>query len=270
MSKNKENKKKEKFFDDFYNIFDDPKTDDVEGIDQLVDRKLDKKTQQEMKDQFRFYISETDKYRSSSVLAEVLKEGIDFVENLCDAFQKFYASFEDKINGVERRISALSKKYGDTAGRTSRYVCATPNCLDRLLKEMPYTGNTISIDKELAEGIYSKVRSYSMLKEKPEDGSYFEEIFEDGIIAYFKKSLMEIYGSSINMDILTALEKEAKFEHGEYETNKVQQSLIYTFEDYAMIATNNETLDGFIIDPKGCNLVFTKEMIKEIKASITR
>lgn len=219
----KENKKKEKFFDDFYNIFDDPKTDDVEGIDQLADRKLDKKTQQEMKDQFRFYISETDKYRSSSVLAEVLKEGIDFVENLCDAFQKFYASFEDKINGVERRISALSKKYGDTAGRTSRYVCATPNCLDRLLKEMPYTGNTISIDKELAEGIYSKVRSYSMLKEKPEDGSYFEEIFEDGIIAYFKKSLMEIYGSSINMDILTALEKEAKFEHGEYETNKVQQ-----------------------------------------------
>ncbi|MBO5477870.1 MAG: enhanced serine sensitivity protein SseB [Clostridia bacterium] len=55
-----------------------------------------------------------------------------------------------------------------------------------------------------------------------------------------------------------------------WQKNKIQQSLIYTFEDYAMIATNNETLDGFIIDPKGCNLVFTKEMIKEIKASITR
>lgn len=219
----RENQKKEKFFEDFYNIFDDPKTDDVEGIDQLADRKLDKKTQQEMKDQFRFYISETDKYRSSSVLSEVLREGIDFVANLCDAFQKFYASFENKIDRVDRSITALSKKYGNTAGRTSRYVCATPNCLDRLLKEMPYTGNTIVIDKELAEGIYSKVRSYSMLKEKPEDGSYFEEIFEDGIIAYFKKSLMEVYGSNINMDILTALEKEAKFEHGEYEQNKVEQ-----------------------------------------------
>lgn len=55
-----------------------------------------------------------------------------------------------------------------------------------------------------------------------------------------------------------------------WQTNKVQQSIIYTFEDYAMIATNNENLEGFIIDPKGCNLVFTKEMIKEIKASITR
>ena len=55
-----------------------------------------------------------------------------------------------------------------------------------------------------------------------------------------------------------------------WQTNKVQQSIIYTFEDYAVIATNNENLDGFIIDPKGCNLVFTKEMIKEIKASITR
>lgn len=55
-----------------------------------------------------------------------------------------------------------------------------------------------------------------------------------------------------------------------WQTNKVQQSIIYTFEDYAMIATNNENLEGFIIDPKGCNLVFTKEMIKEIRASITR
>ena len=46
----KENRKKEKFFDDFYNIFDDPKTEDTEGVDQLADRKMDKKTEQEMKD----------------------------------------------------------------------------------------------------------------------------------------------------------------------------------------------------------------------------
>lgn len=33
----KENKKKEKFFDDFYNIFDDPKTDETETVDQLTE-----------------------------------------------------------------------------------------------------------------------------------------------------------------------------------------------------------------------------------------
>lgn len=221
----KENKKKEKFFDDFYNIFDDPKTDDTEGVDQLADRKMDKKTQQEMKDQFRFYISETDKYRTSSVLAEVLKEGIDFLTSLCDAFQKFYTSFESRIDNLNGRVVALGKKYANTAGRTTRYVCASPTCLEKLLAEMPYTGNTITIDKELAENIYSKVRNYSMLKDKPEDeaGAYFAEIFENGIIGYFKKSLMEVYGENVKMDIITALEKEAKLEKKEYDNTKVEQ-----------------------------------------------
>ena len=208
----KENKKKEKFFDDFYNIFDDPKTDETETVDQLTERKIDKKTQQEMKDQFRYYLSEVDKYRTSSVLAEVLREGIDYITNLCDAFQTFYASFEDRIGKLDRRINSLLKKYVNTAGKTTRYVCASANCFNRLLKEMPYTGNTITIDKELAEDIYSKVRGYSMMKDKPENGGYFEELFEDGIIGYFEKSLMEIYGTTVNMDVLSALEREAKYE----------------------------------------------------------
>lgn len=219
----KENDKKEKFFEDFYNIFDDPKTDETETVDQLADRKIDRKSQQEMKDQFRFYISEVDKFRTSSVLAEVFREGIDYVTSLCDAFQTFYASFEDRINKLDRRILSLRKKYGNTAGRTTRYVCATPNCLDHLLKEMPYTGNTITIDKELAEDIYTKVRSYSMMKDKPENGGYFEELFEDGIIGYFKKSLMEIYGSTVDMDVLSALEREAKYEQNEYDFGRIEQ-----------------------------------------------
>ena len=37
-----------------------------------------------------------------------------------------------------------------------------------------------------------------------------------------------------------------------------------------MIATNNDNIEGFVIDPKGCNIAFTKDMIKEIKQNITR
>ena len=54
-----------------------------------------------------------------------------------------------------------------------------------------------------------------------------------------------------------------------WQKEKTQQSIIYTFEDYAMISTNNDNIEGFIIDPKGCNLVFTKDMIKNIKSNIT-
>ena len=48
-----------------------------------------------------------------------------------------------------------------------------------------------------------------------------------------------------------------------------QQSIIYTFEDYAMIVTNNSNIDGFAIDPYGSNIMFNEEMIKGIKSSIT-
>ncbi len=119
----KENDKKEKSFDGMYAIFDNTKTDDeIETVDQLTERKIDKKTPQEFKDKLRFYIGETDKYRTSSVLAEVLAEGIDYISSLCEAFQNFYTSFENRIEALDRRIAALSKKYGNTAGRTSRYV----------------------------------------------------------------------------------------------------------------------------------------------------
>lgn len=182
-----------------------------------------KRRSRSLKTKLRFYIGETDKYRTSSVLAEVLAEGIDYISSLCEAFQNFYTSFENRIEALDRRIAALSKKYGNTAGRTSRYVCATPNCFQRLLKEMPYTGSSITIDKELAEEIYNKVRNYSMLKDKPENGGYFEQIFDNGIIGYFKKSLMEIYGSTVNMDVLTALEKEAKYEKNEYDATRIEQ-----------------------------------------------
>ena len=62
-----------------------------------------------------------------------------------------------------------------------------------------------------------------MMKDKPENGGYFEELFEDGIIGYFKKSLMEIYGSTVDMDVLSALEREAKYEENEYDFGRIEQ-----------------------------------------------
>lgn len=228
-----DNKKKEKFFEeDFMKNFDDEKTEDVvEGPDQLTDRKIDRKKQQDLRDQYRNYLRQVDEYRSNSVLTEVYREGIDYLTSLCEAFEIFYKSFDDRISSLDRRIASLRKKYGNTAGKTTRYVCATPECLNHLLTEMPYTGNTITIDKELAEDIYTKVRSYSMMKEKPQNGGYFEDLFEDGIIGYFKKSLMEIYGGIVNMDVLSALEREARYEKNEYDLGRIEQYVRKVIEE---------------------------------------
>ncbi len=66
---------------------------------------------------------------------------------------------------------------------------------------------------------------------------------------------------------LIAFTSEA--EVNKWQKNPTQQSIIYTFEDYAMIALNNENLDGFVVDPMGANLLFNTEMIKQIKSNLT-
>ena len=168
-------------------------------------------------------MTKVNEYRTSSVLAEVYREGISYLSELCDAFETFYKSFDDRLRDLDRSLISLRKKYDNTAGKTTRYVCASPKCLDHLLKEMPYTGSTITIDKELAEDIYLKVRGYAMMKEKPQNSGYFEELFDKGIIGYFKSSLMRVYGSTVDMDVLSALEREARYEKEEYDTGRIEQ-----------------------------------------------
>ncbi len=212
----------EKFFDDFKNTFDDPKTEDTESVDQLNERRISIKNrlgkmtgdQEDMKQSFYVYMSKVNDYRVAGILNEVISEGISYVKNLCEAFESFYTSFDSRINQINRKITTIRKKYNHTPGKTARYVCASKECLDKLVEKMPYTGSTVTIDGDLADKIYMKVRNYSLLKDKPENGGYFTEIFENSIIGYFKDKLMQLYGEEVNMDIITALEKEAEIEQG--------------------------------------------------------
>lgn len=229
----------EKFFDEFKNTFDDPKTDEKESIDQLSDRsisvanRLGKLTgdQTDMKNSFLAYMNKAEEYRVNGILAAVLAEGIDYVNSLCDAFQSFYLSFESKISNINKRVGVIAKKYNHTSGKTARYVCASSNCLNKLVAQMPYTGSAVAIDGDLADEIYSKVRNYSMLKDKPDNNSYFNEIFENGIIGYFKKKLMQTYGDDVNMDIISALEKEAEIEKGECDPAAVEQYVKHAIDE---------------------------------------
>lgn len=223
----------EQYFEHFAQIFDDPKTEDVvETVEDLADRKVSalnklrnklSPDQQTIRDSYNVYLNKANEYRVNSVLAEVLNEAIDYVRNLSDAFQSFYASFDARIAQIDRRIVSIAKKYEHSKGTTARYVCASAVCLNAMADEYRYAGGAVSIDTRLAEDIYSRVRRYAMLEKRPQDGSYFDEIFESGILGYFRASLMEVYGANIDMDIIQALEEEAKYEGGLYNSADVMQ-----------------------------------------------
>ena len=77
----------------------------------------------------------------------------------------------------------------------------------------------------MADEIYSKVRIYAQFDEdeRPGNGRYFNELFDETIIGYYKKKMMESYGSLIDMDIISAMEREIEIEEGEYDPARISQ-----------------------------------------------
>ena len=225
--------------------FDDPKTEDEETVESLSERKLGLLSsltgklsgeQQDIKAAYNTYLSKANEYRVNSVLACVLEEGIDYINELCKAFQQFFMSFENKVKGIEVRIAEIAKRYENSKGTTTRYVCASAACLKEMAKQMPYIGSAITIDGKLAEGIYNRVRKYSMLDTKPANNNYFSEIFEKGIIEYYANSLMSTYGDRIDVDVITAMENEARY-LGEMGEDEDESSFIEAYVKKTISAT---------------------------------
>lgn len=201
--------------------FDNPNTDEVETVENLTEKKLsilNKLTgklsgeQQDLKSAYANYMTKANEYRINAVLALVLEEGIDYVAQLAESFQSFFATFENRVADIEKRIAEISKRYEHARGTTARYVCANRTCLEAMRNEMLYLGSSLSIDGQLAEDIYSKVRKYSLLLTKPQNSSFFNDIFENGILGYFRAAVMKNYSNQVDMDIITALETEARIE----------------------------------------------------------
>lgn len=231
-STEKKIKNTEQYFDVFQEIY---LTKNDERIEDLADRSvplINKVTntlddnQKRAQMGLREYLSKANGYRADLALVSVLEEGIAYINGLCEAFRKFFGSFESRVSTIEKRIGELSVKYENTQGKTARHVCASGKCLKKMAQQHPYMGSAYTIDSQLAEEIYNKVRRYSMMTSQPQNDSYFQEIFEQGILGYFKAALMQQYGSEIDMDIISALEREAEYEEEEHNSAKVEQYVI--------------------------------------------
>jgi len=227
-----ENRKTLAYFDNFNRQFDDEKTEAVETIENLSDRRVSflnriRKTldseQQSLKDAFNSYLTKANDYRVKSVLEKVLEEGMEYIQSLGKALEVFFRSFEVRVATLEKRISTIANKYAHSKGRTAIYVDASDICLEKKAKSMPFMGSVISIDSELADQIYSAVHKYASLSVKPKDDSFYGDLFEIGIVGYFKTKLMESYSSRIDLDIIDALKEECEYENGEDRETMINQ-----------------------------------------------
>ena len=248
------------YFNSFeHNTFDNPETQDVEEtVDDLAERKVSifskwtKKPsgdQEEMKRKFKVFFDMIGTYQEQIAKSYVLGQGISYINSLIESFESFYKSFDSKVESLDKRIDDIYKKYSDSKGTTVRYVCASKTCLDKIYSKKPYLGSAISIDSQLAKDIYMRVLEYSLKKDKPNNNRYFNELFDEGIVGYFEKTVMKDYGSELDVDVITALEYEADYE-GVYEEEDEAYALI---EQYVRKTINDvrQLSCPFIESPMG-------------------
>ncbi len=244
------------FFETFERIaFDDPDTEDVlETASDLLNRKkglinrMRKKLtsdQEDLLQKYKRFVDQVDRYRTQSIYQEVLRSGIEYVGDLSKSFQVFYTSFENSVSDISREIAKLKTKYEGIKGDATRYVCATEKCFNKFHKQMPFTGSAMNLPGELSDKIYLKVRKYALLKDKPTNDSFFVELFDKDILGYFQTSLMESYGSKIDIDIIEALELEAHYEKDIFDDDQIQ----YYVKN--VIADTKNLSDPFIEKPLG-------------------
>lgn len=66
---------------------------------------------------------------------------------------------------------------------------------------------------------------------------------------------------------LIAFTSEAEI--NKWQKSQMQQSIIYTFEDYSTIVLGQNNINGFIIDPKGENIIINRKVIEQVRSALT-
>ena len=216
-------KDKSEFFDGFEkNAFDNPDTpDEEETVEDLQDKQgfikgifsrsksVDLET---LKPKFRNYKTMVEEYLEQKSQKIAVEYGLEHCNDMIKAYEEFFMSLSGKIEGMSGEIEDIYNRYKERDGSTTRYVCASRTCLDKIYERHPFAGSSTSLDNELSRNIYLKICEYSEMDEKPANNRFFSRLFDEDIVGYFKNDVMRRYGSDIDIDIIQALGKEAIYE----------------------------------------------------------
>lgn len=210
--------------------FDDPSTDEVETADMFASRKLSikerltkkpGKEKREMVEDFYKYLANTERFGQQIVYQTVLTDAMEYAAGLAESFERFFISLESNLKRLKTRIDQERTKYDDLNGSTTRYVMASSKCLDSSYDSMTYQGKVSTLDSQLSEDIYNRVRAYHMLTDEKDEG-FFKDLYNQTMLGYFSREVMSNFGEQIKMDIIEALEREYKVLYRDYGEDAAQ------------------------------------------------
>lgn len=164
---------------------------------------------------FPSYADSVKDYCDSTLKESSYEVAKNYLKQLCDEFEKFYASFEGKVYLLSKAQDEIVDKLKFREGNSVSYVCADRNSLDRLTKICPTTGDELMLPSELSANIFdaiklnaenNRVAQYDPALAKPAT-----DIFDTVLIDYFKESVREECDGILNINIISAIAQELEF-----------------------------------------------------------
>lgn len=187
----KSTKKKETNIDELCNV------EKGEGEDPSIIEKMGGYEQLYVKlnEHFPAYYNAVNTLMTATSDRELYSLGIEYVKELCEMFEKFYATFEEKVKSMIRRqddlVDALKFHKGDSVFN----LCASKALLDELCRSTASSAEKGSmLDKELNGEIFDAVKKNVTFERETRNADIVEndlrvDIFDQILLGYFKKSV---------------------------------------------------------------------------------
>ena len=162
-------------------------------------------------------------YYKLYVQVAVLKKSLEFIDNLCKNYEHFYQLLEAEIKNISYRTSRIEETYENRKGSPVMYVCASKNCLERILAECPNTIDSIQLTADFREQLFEviyKSSDVSAAATQKKQKQVIEELVSEGILDFWRNAVIDQYGHRVDMDVIDALCKEAEFEEDCFAQNQ--------------------------------------------------
>lgn len=178
-----------------------------------------------------------DEYCRFMVNIKVLNRVLNYIEDLSEGLKEFYFKMSSDISSIDIKIKEIEKTYTNYEGSAKIYVCSSEKCLSKITSHCKNTIGIYDLPKEFTKAIFDKAKSWA---EKKNDGTladeygldehadmsakaaginaFFGNVFDDIIMDFWRERVIKDCESTIDMDVVSAIFKEAQ-----YESNCIKQ-----------------------------------------------
>lgn len=164
---------------------------------------------------FPAYVNAVTDYCDIALKEAAYEVAKNYLKQLCEEFEKFYASFENKVYMLSKAQDEIVDKLKFREGNSTSYVCADKRSLERIAEVCPKSGDDLMLPSELSAKIFdaikanaenSRIAQYDPALAKPSI-----DIFDTVLIDYFTNSVREDCDERLNINIIKAIAQELEF-----------------------------------------------------------